>query len=180
MVVMRTVLVAWKKGLTSFAQTYLVEIDESTAWFGRLGPGGAHWEPDYLALGMAANGWGLGATRLERQAAKLDIETVAGAGLGKVAGGKILDKFKAEIAENAAAFDAQGRSALAGHKATFEIPVAELAAATLTDKLPKGAPPALKPTPGPFAEAQFNGKKWFLIGLPETPPLAEVIEAAKG
>lgn len=179
MVVMRTVLVAWKKGITSFAQTYLVEIDESTAWFGRLGNGGAHWEPDYLALGMAANGWGVGSNRLERQMAMLDAETVAGAGFGALAGGKILDKYKAEIAENAAAYEAQGRNALAGHKATFEVPLAELAGAVLTDKLPKGAPPALKPTPGPYAEVQFHGKKWFLIGLPDTPPLAELIDVAK-
>lgn len=175
---MRTVLVAWKKGITSFAQTYLLEIDETTAWFGRLGNGGAHWEPDYLALGMAASGWGTGSDRLERQQAMLDPETVAGAGLGKLAGGKILDKYKAEIAENAAAYEATGRAALAGHKATFEVPLADLAAATLVDKLPKGAPPALKGTPGPFGEANFGGKKWFLIALPDTPPLAEVIAAA--
>lgn len=175
---MRTVLVGWKKGLTSMANTYIVEIEGETAHFVRLGKGGAHWRPDYLALGMAANGMNPH-NPMQRRYAKLDIETTAGAGLGALAGEKILDKYRKEIEENVVVYEEQGRDALA-HKANLSVPVAELAAASFIEKLPGGAPPALRPLAGPHAEVRLGGKRWFLFQLPETPPLSELFAAAGG
>lgn len=173
---MRTVLVGWKKGLTSMANTYAVEIEGATAHFVRLGKGGAHWSPDYLALGMAANGLDPN-NPLERRYAKLDVQTTAGSGLGALAGEKILDKYRKEIEENTRIFDEQGRDALA-HKANLSIPASELATATFIEKLPGGAPPALRPLAGPHAEVKIGGKRWYLFQLPDTPPLSELFEAA--
>ena len=173
---MRTVLVGWKKGMTSMAHTYVVEIEGDTAYFTRVGPGGAHWSPDYLALGMAATG--LNPTNpLERRYAAVDAQVSAGAGLGAIAGDKILAKYRKEIETNVALFDEQGRDAIA-HKANVAVPVAELAAASFVEKLPGGAPPALRVLDGPHAETKINGKRWFLFQLPDTPPLSDLFAAA--
>ena len=173
---MRTVLVGWKKGMTSMAQTYVVEIVGDTAHFTRVGPGGAHWSPDYLALGMAANGMNPNSP-LDRKYAHLDPEVGIGSKLGEVAGDKILGKYRKEIETNVALYDEQGRDAV-HHKSNMAVPVAELAAATFVDKLPGGAPPALRPLEGPHAETRIGGKRWFLFQLPNTPPLADLFTAA--
>lgn len=173
---MRTVLVGWKKGMTSMAQTYVVEIEGDTAHFTRVGPGGAHWSPDYLTMGMAANGLNPH-NPLERQYAAFSPKVAGGAGLGAVAGEKILAKFRKEIEENVAIFNEQGRGAVS-HKSNMAVPVAELAAATFVDKLPGGAPPALRGLEGPHAETKIGGKRWFLFQLPDTPALSELFAAA--
>ena len=173
---MRTVLVGWKKGMTSMAHTYAVEIEGDTAHFVRLGKGGAHWSPDYLALGMAANGLNPN-NPMERRYVVLDGQTMAGAGLGALVGEKILDKYRKEIEENSKVYDEQGRTALR-HKSNVSVPVADLAAASPVTKLPGGAPPALKVLEGPHAELKVDGKKWFLFQLPNTPPLGELFAAA--
>ncbi len=173
---MRTALVGWKKSLTSMAQTYVVEIDGDSTHFVRLGKGGAHWSPDYLSLGMAAN-LKNPHNPLERKFAMLDPEVAGGTALGAVVGEKILDKFRAEIAENTKIYDEQGRDALP-HKSNVTIPTADLASATFVDKLPGGAPPALKLLEGPHAEMQIEGKRWFLCQLPDTPKLSELFAAA--
>lgn len=173
---MRTVLVGWKKGLTSMANTYIVEIEGETAHFVRLGKGGAHWRPDYLSLGMAATGMNPN-NPLERRYAMLNLETSAGSGLGALAGEKILDKYRKEIEDNVAIYEEQGRDALA-HKSNLSVPVAELAGASFIDKLPGGAPPALRPLAGPHAEVRLGGKRWFLFQLPDTPALSDLFAAA--
>ena len=173
---MRTVLVGWKKGMTSMAHTYVVEIEGDTAHFTRVGPGGAHWNPDYLALGMAANGVNPNSP-LERRFAPLDPQIGLGSKLGEVAGDKILAKYRKEIETNVALFDEQGRGAVQ-HKANMSVPASEIAAATFVDKLPGGSPPALRVLDGPHAETRIGGKRWFLFQLPDTPALSELIAAA--
>jgi hypothetical protein len=173
---MRTALVGWKKGMTSIAQTYIVEIEGATAHFTRVGPGGAHWSPDYLSMGMAANGMNPN-NPLERRYAMLDVQVSAGSGLGAIAGDKILDKFRKEITANVEIYETQGRTAVS-HKSNMSIPAAEIAAASFVDKLPGGAPPALRTLEGPHVETQIGGKRWFLFQLPDTPMLSDLIAAA--
>lgn len=173
---MRTVLVGWKKGMTSMAQTYVVEIEGDTAHFTRVGPGGAHWSPDYLTMGMAANGLNPN-NPLERRYAAFNPKVSGGAGLGAIAGDKILAKFRKEIEANVAIFNEQGRGAIS-HKSNMTVPVAELAAATFVDKLPGGVPPALRGLEGPHAETKIGGKRWFLFQLPDTPALSDLFAAA--
>ncbi|MEL6985914.1 MAG: hypothetical protein AAFO29_26020, partial [Actinomycetota bacterium] len=100
-----------------------------------------------------------------------------GSGLGALAGEKILDKYRKEIEDNVAVYEEQGRDALA-HKSNLSVPAAELAGASFIDKLPGGAPPALRPLAGPHAEVRLGGKRWFLFQLPDTPPLSELFAAA--
>lgn len=172
---MRTALVGWKKGMTSFAHTYVLEIEGSTAHFTRVGKGGAHWEPDYLAMGRAANGVNP-YNRLDHHTIE-NVQAVAGAGLGQIAGDKILDKYRQELAENVEVLASQGRGAIQ-HKMNMSVSVNDIAAATLIDTCPGGTPPALRNLEGPHAELKIDGKRWFLFQLPETPPLADLIAAA--
>jgi hypothetical protein len=174
---MRTALVGWKKGMTSMAHTFVVEVEGASAHFTRVGPGGAHWSPDYLALGMAANGMNPNNPWERKFVAPLDVTTVAGSGLGAIAGDKILEKFRQEIGTNLEIYDAQGRQAIQ-HKANMTVPTHELASATLVDKLPGGAPPALRVLDGPHAETKIGGKRYFLFQLPNTPSLSDLIGAA--
>jgi len=131
-----TVLVGWKKSWTSAASTYLVEVTEDEVWLGRLGSGGAFWEPTYNA-----NIHGLGSSsHVERTVIRR-----GGAVVGKAIGNKILGKFQKEIKENA----------------------------ELKDKMPGGAPAALKSMPGPYVEASIEGKTWYFVSLPDGPSTAE-------
>ena len=173
----RTALVGWKKGMTSIAQTYIVEIEGATAHFTRVGKGGAHWSPDYLAMGMAANGMNPN-NPLQRTYAMRNLQVAAGSALGAVAGDKILEKFRQEIEANIAIFQSQGRSGL-DHKSNMSIPASDIAAASFLTKFPRGGPPALRALEGPHAETKIDGKRWYLFQLPDTPLLSELIAAAR-
>jgi len=158
-----TVLVGWKKSWTSAASTYLVEVTEDEVWLGRLGSGGAFWEPTYNA-----NIHGLGSSsHVERTVIRR-----GGAVVGKAIGNKILGKFQKEIKENADKYQSGGREALA-HKANQTWPKSVFANAELKDKMPGGAPAALKSMPGPYVEASIEGKTWYFVSLPDGPSTAE-------
>ena len=171
---LRTALVGWKKGMMSFAHTFVVEIEGPTAHFTRVGPGGAHWEPNHLALGRAANS----TTQVfsHRDWQMRELQSRAGGQLGGALGEKALAKFRKEVAGNLEIYESQGRASLE-HKSNMSVPVSELAAATPFDKFPKGGPPALRDLEGPHYEAQFGAKQWFLFQLPDTPLLGDVIAA---
>lgn len=47
------------------------------------------------------------------------------------------------------------------------------------DKLPGGAPPALKQLEGPILQADISGKKWFFLGLPDALPIQEFYGAVQ-
>lgn len=159
-------VVGWKKGMTSMAHTYMAEVTLNAVWFGRLGAGGAHWDPDYHAMAMAqvrlAN-WQPGAT----------ASAVGGAALGRAIGNKVLSKFTQEIGENATRYATEGRSALA-HKATFEATRAEMAQITRVDKVPSSGPPALKGLPA--AKTKLEGKDWYFFEIPSGPSIDEFID----
>ncbi len=153
------------------AHTYLVEVTPDQVWFGRLGKGGAHWDPDYLAMAMAANGLlPFTQLRLARQIAAIS-PVGAGAALGKVIGDKVLAKYNEEIAASLVRFGQEGRPALAGHKATFETTRIDLAQLQPADKVPPGAPPALKGCPA--ATVKLDGKTWFVFEIPGATTLAD-------
>jgi|GEM_PF-7012303 len=173
----RAVMVGWKKSWTSAASTYVAELGSDTVWLGRLGSGGAHWNPDYLALGMAANlepGAQFDAVRWRAAMGP----TGAGAALGKGIGDAVLAKFQKEIEETAQRYEAAGRDAI-HHKANLERPRAEFASGTLVDKLPGTAPAALKNMDGPILQATLGGKSWFLLGVPGAASIEEFWNATR-
>ena len=170
---MRTALVGWKKGMTSIAHTYMVEVEGSQVHFTRIGKGGAHWEPDLIALGLRAAGANPQANRTYTMQHRPDA--IVGATVARGVGEMILGKYRDEIVENIKVFESEGRGALA-HKANVTVPTSEIAAATPMDKFPRGGPPALKDLDG--MELNIGGKQWFLFRLPDTPELAELVAAA--
>lgn len=100
------IVVAWPKGMTGVASTYVAELDGTSLWLGYLGKGGAH--ADLKATWFHTNnqgdaGW-LGAA--------------AGRSIGNAVGGKITDKFRAEIEENLDRYNQGGRGMLDHHKKT--------------------------------------------------------------
>lgn len=167
----RAVLVGWKKGWATASSTYVVELGAETVWLGRLGSGGAHWQPDYLALGMAANlqlNPNLDLARWRAAIGPTGVGALAGAGIG----GAVLGKFQKEIAETAQRYDTGGREAIP-HKANVERPRAEFAGGEWADKLPGTAPAALKNMDGPILKATLAGKPWFLLGVPGAAPIQD-------
>lgn len=169
-IVGRAALVGWKKSMTSKASTYVVEIEQDSVWFGRLGSGGAFWQPDILQLGVASG---------RREFAHGDMGFLESRAYGRAAGkagqavsNVILGKFEQEIRETAERYDAGGRAAIP-HKANMDVARAELASGTWVEKLPGGAPLALKQMDGPVLQANVSGKKWFFLGLPDALPIQE-------
>lgn len=162
----RTVLVGWRKSWITASSTYLVEVGPETVWMGRLGSGGAYWEPDYLSLAMGTN------LEANKAGASLNPMAAGGAALGKAIGDRVLNRYQKEIATNAARYEVEGRRGL-DHKANLERPKSEFAAGSWLSKAPAVAPAAIKNMPGPILGTELAGKTWLFLGIPSAPPIEE-------
>ena len=168
---MLSVVVGWRKGMTSLAYTYVLELAGEEMWFGHLGKGGAHWEPgtispmrhgqiagdlnDHMSTGAALEA--------ERIASK------AAGQLGMAAGQVFLDKFMEEIKANFERYESDGRVALSESKRTWTTTRSEFGVKLeLVDKLPRGGPPAVAGM-GPFIKGSQDGKDCYVAIAPDSP-----------
>lgn len=150
------ILVAWPKGMTSVANTYVTELDGTSLWLGYLGKGGAHQQlratyrdTDNFGDGGIAGG-------------------VAGRALGNAIGGKIMDKFRQEIDANLELYNQGGRGMLDEHKKTRTIPLSDITKVELTTKTGMNTPPALKGLAGPHVSCKLDGKTHILFAIPSS------------
>ncbi len=149
------ILVAWPKGMTGIASTYVAELDGTSLWLGYLGKGGAHTD--------------LKANALNTIAPDLNIAgRAAAAKIGNAVGGKVLDKFRAEIEENLERYNQGGRGMLDEHKKTRTIPLSDITKVELTTKTGMNTPPALKGLPGPHLSCKLDGKTHILFAIPSS------------
>lgn len=155
-----TVMVGWRKGWASASHTYLVEIGDDAVWLGRLGSGGADWGtgtgglPDDV-LRQASRGSGGG------------VVGGIGMSLGGAAARKVLDTYRAEVAENLRRYRLEGRVALAHDKRTTEWPLAEFSDATIVKRLPLSGPKAVQSLGPGFVAVTLGGKRHYFGGLPD-------------
>lgn len=152
-----TVLVEWRKGWTSAAHTYLVEISNDTVWLGRLGNGGANW------------GTGFGVSDdMGRRAGRGSGGVVGGLGmsLGQAGARKVLDKYLAVIDENLRRYHLEGRAALSDDKHTTEWRLADLSDLEIVKRLPGTAPPAVQSLGPGFLAFTRRRKRHFFAAIP--------------
>jgi len=148
------------------AYTYLLEVDGDELWFGHLGKGGAHWEPNTPAFRLGA------ISPDSRYTDQKQMHQVA-SGLGMGVGKAVLGKFLEEIGENLESYQHNGREALAGSKRTWNTSKSAFGAdAGLADKLPRGGPPAVAGM-GPFIKGTQDGKDVYLAVTPDSPVPAD-------
>ncbi len=160
---MQAIVLGWRKGMASLANTYLMEIEGDEMWFGYLGKGGAHWEPGLPTFSATR--------RIHHDLGHFDQTMIhaASSKINKAVANTILDKYKAEIQENLDLFVAEGRPALAGAKKTWSTTRAAFAAdSELAPKLPRGGPPAIA-NEGPFITGKQDGKPVFVAVTPDAP-----------
>ena len=153
-----TVMVEWRKGWSSAAHTYLVEIGNDTVWLGRLGNGGANWStgpslPDHT-LRRASRGSGGG------------VAGGVGMSLGRAGARKVLDKYRAVIDENLRRYQHEGRTALSGDKHTTEWRLADLSDPEIVKRLPITAPPAVQSLGPGFVAVTVGRKRHFFAAVP--------------
>lgn len=153
------VLVAWPKGMTGIASTYVAELDGTSLWLGYLGKGGAHAE--LRVKGFSA--WESGDVYTEKMA-----QDALGSKLGNAVGGKILDKFREEIDANIELYNQGGRGMLDQHKKTRTIPLSDISKVELTTKTGMNTPPALKGLAGPHLSCKLDGKTTILFEIPSS------------
>lgn len=153
------ILVAWPKGMTGIASTYVAELDGTSLWLGYLGKGGAHAE--LRVKGFSA--WESGDVYTEKMA-----QDALGSKLGNAVGGKILDKFREEIDANVELYNQGGRGMLDQHKKTRTIPLSNISKVELTTKTGMNTPPALKGLAGPHLSCKLDGKTTILFAIPSS------------
>jgi len=149
------ILVAWPKGMTGVASTYVAELDGTSLWLGYLGKGGAHANLRASAFNTVAPDLGIAGR-------------AAGAAIGNAVGGKIMDKFRAEIDANLELYNQGGRGMLDEHKKTRTIPLSDITKVELTTKTGMNTPPALKGLPGPHLSCKLDGKTHILFAIPSS------------
>ena len=150
------ILVAWPKGMTGIANTYVAELDGTSLWLGYLGKGGAHekLEVHYVAR--------------DATAVAGHLTAAAGRKLGNAIGGKIIDKFRAEIDANVELYNQGGRGMLDQHKKTRTIPLSDITKVELTTKTGMNTPPVLKGLPGPHLSCKLDGKTHIFFAIPSS------------
>ncbi len=151
------ILVAWPKGMTGIASTYVAELDGTSLWLGYLGKGGAHekLQVHYTPRDTAAGAAGFAAA-------------AAGRKLGNAVGGKILDKFREEIDANLELYNQGGRGMLDQHKKTRTIPMSDITKVELTTKTGMNTPPVLKGLAGPHLSCKLDGKTHIFFAIPSS------------
>lgn len=152
------VMVGWRKGWASRSHTLLVEIGDGVVWLGRLGTGGADWAtsgslPDEI-LRQASRGSGGG------------VLGGVGMSVGRAAARKVLDKYRAEVAENLRRYYLEGRAALDGDKHTVEWSLADFADAAVVERLPAVAPTPMQRLGPGFVAVTLGRRRHFFAGLP--------------
>lgn len=170
---MQAIVVGWRKGMASMAYTYLLDIEGDELWFGHLGKGGAHWEPNTPAFRLGA---------ISPESSYTDQQKMhqAASGLGMAVGKTVLGKFLEEIGENLESYRKNGREALASSKRTWSTSKSAFGAdAELAEKLPRGGPPAVAGM-GPFIKGTQNGKDVYLAVTPDSPLPAHGLLALLG
>lgn len=166
------VLVAWPKGMTGIAHTYVAELDGTSLWLGYLGKGGAH--SDLRVVGFAARE--SGQSFVQHQA-----EQALGSKIGNAVGGKIVDKFREEIDANLDLYNQGGRGTLDHHKKTRTIPLSDISKVELTTKTGMNTPPALKGMPGPHLSCKLGGKTHILFAIPASEhPMTDLVPLLGG
>lgn len=153
------VLVAWPKGMTGIASTYVAELDGTSLWLGYLGKGGAHAELTVRGFSTYDQG--------QSYSSKMAEDAVGGK-IGNAVGGKIMDKFRAEIDANLEQYNQGGRGMLDGHKKTRSIPLSDISKVELTTKTGMNTPPALKGLAGPHLSCKLDGKTHILFAIPSS------------
>lgn len=151
------ILVAWPKGMTGIASTYVAELDGTSLWLGYLGKGGAH---EQLTAHFVTRDTTLGVAGVAASA--------AGRKLGNAVGGKIMDKFRQEIDANLELYNQGGRGMLDEHKKTRTIPLSDITKVELTTKTGMNTPPALKGLAGPHVSCKLDGKTHILFAIPSS------------
>lgn len=153
------ILVAWPKGMTGIASTYIAELDGTSLWLGYLGKGGAH--ADLKVRGFSTYD---GDQRYSEKMA----QDALGSKIGNAVGGKIIDKFREEIDANLEQYNQGGRGMLDGHKKTRTVPLSDISKVELTTKTGMNTPPALKGLPGPHLSCKLDGKTHILFEIPSS------------
>lgn len=153
------IIVAWPKGFTGIASTYVAELDGTSLWLGYLGKGGAHEK--LIVRGHST--WDPGESYTEKMA-----QDALGSKIGNAVGGAIVDKFRQEIDENLERFNQGGRGMLDQHKKTRTIALADISNVELTTKTGMNTPPALKGLAGPHLSCKLEGKSHILFAIPSS------------
>jgi hypothetical protein len=166
------ILVAWPKGMTGIASTYVAELDGTSLWIGYLGKGGAH--ADLKVRGFSTIDPGQSYTSRAAQDA-------LGSKIGNAIGGKVIDKFREEIDANVELYNQGGRGMLDDHKKTRTIPLSDISKVELTTKTGMNTPPALKGLPGPHLSCKLDGKTHILFAIPSSQhSMTEVLPLLSG
>src|SRR5690606_6017527 len=92
------------------------------------------------------------------------IGGAAGMALGQAGARKVLERYRAEIAENERRYHLEGRAALSGDNRTMEWPLTEFAGARLVKRLPFWAPPATQSLGPGFVEVRLGRKIHYFAG----------------
>lgn len=149
------IVVVWPKGFTGVASTYVSEFDGTSLWLGHLGKGGAYTNLEVKTLGVVAPDLNIAGRAV---AAKI----------GNALGGKVIDKFRAEIDANLALYNQGGRGMLDGHKKTRTIPLSSISDVELTTKPGINTPPVLRGLPGPHLSCKLDGKTHIFFAIPSS------------
>lgn len=153
------VLVAWPKGMTGIASTYVAELDGTSLWLGYLGKGGAHAQLRVSAQPKLD---------LDDSYTQRSMEQKAATKLGNAVGDIVMDKYREEIEANLEHYNQGGRGMLDGHKKTRTIPLSDISKVELTTKTGMNTPPALKGLPGPHLSCKLDGKTHILFAIPSS------------
>lgn len=151
---MVTLAVGWQKSWSKAAQCYILEIDDSEMWMGRVGKGGAFWDVPKLQPHVDRR-WSLEGQAISR----------TGGALGRAVGDKILAKFQAEVAANIEAYNDRGRDALAEEKQTRAVTRSDIGNPRLIDAVGGNTPAALRGLEPPFLTCEIDGKTHIFFAL---------------
>jgi len=153
------ILVAWPKGLTGIASTYVAELDGTSLWLGYLGKGGAHAELRVSAQPKLD---------LDDSYVQRSLEKKAATQLGNAVGAIVMDKYRKEIETNLEKYNQGGRGMLDDHKKTRTVALSDISNVELTTKTGMNTPPALKGSPGPHLSCKLEGKTHILFEIPSS------------
>ncbi len=166
------ICVAWPKGMTGIASTYVAELDGTSLWLGYLGKGGAHAELKVKGFST----YDEGQLYTEKMA-----QDALGSKIGNAIGGKVVDKFREEIEANVELYNQGGRGMLDEHKKTRTIPLSDVTKVELTTKTGMNTPPALKGLPGPHLSCKLDGKTHIFFAIPSSEhPMTDMLPLLGG
>lgn len=166
------ICVAWPKGMTGIASTYVAELDGTSLWLGYLGKGGAHAELRVKGHSLLESG----EAYTERMA-----QDALGTKIGNAVGDKIMDKYREEIETNLELYNQGGRGMLDQHKKTRTIALFDITKVELTTKTGMNTPPALKGLPGPHVSCKLEGKTHIFFAIPSSEhPMAAMLPLMGG